>query len=126
MKKLIPMVVASALLVGGCGGGDTEVIRGHSIEYVISGISAGSTAFVTYTTTGGVAEQRVMEQREVAIPTTITVPFMFVDSLLYVSARNQTSEGSVSVEIRVDGAPFRRAEATGPYGVATASANCCS
>ncbi len=133
MKKLIPLIIAMPLLVAGCGGGDSkerqffdsEPRAFYTVEYDISATPASddAVAYVTYTSPG-----QTSELHKVHVPTTIKASLMFEGSELYVSAQNPDSspQSTVSVTIRVNGVPYRRASASGPYALATASGTCCN
>ncbi len=133
MKKMIPLMLAVPMLIAGCGGGDSkeraffdsEPRAFYTVEYDISATPASTEAmvYVTYTSPG-----QTSELHKVHVPTTITAPLMFEGSQLYVSAQNPDSspQSTVSVAIRVNGAPYRRATASGPHALATASGTCCN
>lgn len=133
MKKMIPLMLAVPMLVAGCGGGDSkervffdsEPRAFYTVEYDISTTPASSdaVAYVTYTSPG-----QTSELHKIHVPTTIKAPLMFEGSELYVSAQNPDSspQSTVSVVIRVNGVPYRRASASGPYALATASGTCCN
>lgn len=85
-----------------------------SVEYRVSG-TAGK-ASVTYSNESGGTEQR----QDVTLPWS---HFFQKDGrkFLYLSAQNSGSDGSVSVEILVDGVVFKHSESSGAYVIASAS-----
>lgn len=122
MRRILN-TAALALLIGGCGGGDNKQPEPiiYSVEYVITGVFAGNNANVTYSnSTGGT------EQKNVIFPGSIKYPFFPVGGFMYISAQNQTSSGSISVEIKVNDVHYKSATSTSAYGIATTSGSCCN
>lgn len=108
--------------LGACGGGDskTEPPPTYHVEYTVTGPAAGKTAFATYASASGVTEQK-----DIVLPGSIVRYSAVPGDFLYISAQNQTSAGSVSVSIKVNGTTWKSATSSAAYGIATASGTCC-
>lgn len=123
--KLFTTLSYAALLscLGACGGGGDdkpEPPRSYLVEYSVTGASIGRTAFATYASANGVTEQK-----DIVLPGSIVRFSSVAGDFLYISAQNQTSAGSVSVAIKVNGVTWKSATSSAAYGIASASGTCC-
>lgn len=122
MKNVL-LSIAGAILLSACGGGDSkpEEAKFAVISYEVSGLLT-SRASVTYQVAGKT------QQKTVTLPASLPdfgIATATPGSFLYVSAQNQSTTGSVTVKILVNGTAVQSATSSGAFGIATASTSCC-
>ncbi len=85
----------------------------YDVSYVITGTA--SKAMLTYNRNNGDTGQKTVN-----IPSSVNYKF-FEDSFVYISAQNDTNNGSVKVEILIEDKKIYSDEVFSAYGIATAS-----
>jgi hypothetical protein len=85
----------------------------HEIQYVIDG-SAGAAGLTYRNADGGT------EQRDVALPSRLSFRTI-AGAFVYISAQKKGREGTVRVEIIVDGTIMQQSTSSSPFGIASAS-----
>jgi hypothetical protein len=114
-RALFLAIVLGVLCIMACGGKTPTAPSGGSVTYKVSGIGTSS-ASLTYATAGGGTAQ----------VSNATLPWSYTwtakaGDFLYISAQNNASSGSVTVEIWKGSSLFQTTTSTGAYVIATAS-----
>jgi hypothetical protein len=123
MKKiaLCAASIAAAFFLAGCGGGDDDKPPVINVAtYRVQG--AASKALVTYQSASGATSQEL-----VTLPWEKSIIAAGKGDFLYVSAQSQSSSGlSITVTISANGMVLKQSTSNAPFGIASASATCCS
>ena len=112
MKKLAIVVIALLLVACSTGPAPAPTPHTYRVIYRVGGFA--SKASLTYETASGT------EQRTVTLPWE-TAFDVKRGQFVYLSAQNETDRGSVTAEIIVDGASWKKATSTSEYGIANVS-----
>lgn len=114
------LIALFMLTLTACGGGDQP--GSASVSYSISGDGTTAASLTYANATGGT------EQKTVTLPTTVPTSGTYSippGQFLYISAQNQSSSGSVTVKIMINGNVWKQSTSSGAYAIATASGGCC-
>jgi hypothetical protein len=137
-SNLIGSLLAIGILVllNGCGGADVapNASPSFSSANASTGASVGTsdTSNVVYMVSGTAAkadltyrdDMNVTKQETVSLPWSRSFKFK-VDDFMYIAAQNDTNTGSVTSEIRINGAVFKTESKSGAYVISTATGLCC-
>jgi hypothetical protein len=129
-------VISILVSLNGCGGADVapSAFPSYSSATASAGASVGTsdTSNVVYIVSGTAAkadltyrdDMNVTKQETVSLPWSRSFKFK-ADDFMYIAAQNNTNTGSVTSEIRINGAVFKAETKSGAYVISTATGSCC-
>lgn len=120
--KFIALACLVAATLAGCGGGGSdapEVITSYGVSYTINSPDVSSASVTLRNGVGGT------EQRTVMLPASLGPYIMHPGDFLYISAQKPGASGTITASIVIGGKIFKTASSNAPYGIASASGNCC-